>query len=437
MKKVLIVVVSVCLCILIAGGAWAAEKKPKKLVLMNAGTLKGDPGIDFLRKEWTKKTGIEIEVIEQAEKHLFEKEIAALSTGDSSIDIMAANEKWVRDWAAAGWLVPLDDIMKDIIPHYAPGAEKPLEYEGHYYGSHGGNMVLVMYYRKDLLKGFGKTERPRTWDELIEFGKWATKDLNGDGTIDQWGIVHAGQSSSHYGDIVDTLIRQLGGKVLDNNQITVNSKESRKALQAIVDLRIKHKISPPGVNTYGSNECLQALKSGSAAMVISWTWMGKLLNKKGSAIKDNWSWSLIPVLEGGKPTSTFITTPLVLNKACKHKKWAKDFIRYYTCYEGQVTEVVKEFGNVALMPAVYSEPIVQNPPQEELDKVNLTKEQWIELQNRILEAIKVAKVERARKRGELDRAYWPELNAALSGIKSVDQAIIDAERAMKKINRTL
>jgi multiple sugar transport system substrate-binding protein len=414
-----------------------AEGVPPKLVLMNAGALGGDPGINFMRQEWGKKSGVPIEVIEQAETHLFDKEIAALSSKDPSIDMMAANERWVRDWGAAGWLEPLDDIMKETKGYYTPGVDEQLKLNGKYYGAHGGNMVLVMYYRKDLLAQFGRSEPPRTWDELIEFGKWATKDLNGDGTIDQWGVVHAGMSDNHFGDVVSTLLHQLGGRVYDNNKITVNSEPVKKALQAIVDLRTKHKISPPGVNTYGSNECLQALQSGSAAMVFSWTWMGKLLNAADSKVKGNWSWSLLPVLAGGKPSSFSITTPLVLNKASKYKKSAKDFIQYYTSFEGQVTEVVKEFGNVALMPKVYDDPRVKNPPQEELAKVNLSLAEWTELQGRILEAVKVVVVERARKQEELDRAMYPEWNAALSGIKTVEQALADAEREMKKINDTL
>jgi ABC-type glycerol-3-phosphate transport system substrate-binding protein len=419
---------------LFSGGQQAVGEKPAKMVLMNAGSLSGDPGIDYMRQEWGKQKGITIEVIEQAETHLFDKELAALSSGDPGIDMMAANERWVQDWAAAGWLEPLDDIMKEVVPHYTPGADVQLKYKGKYYAAHGGNMVMVMYYRSDLLRQFGRSEPPKTWDELIAFGKWATKDLDGDGTIDQWGVVHAGVPETHYGDVVYTLIHQLGGKVYDNNKITVNSPEGRKALQAVVDLRNKHKISPPGVNTYGSNECLQALKAGSAAMVFSWTWMAKLLNAQDSKIANNWSWTLLPVLPGGKPSSITITTPLVLNKASRYKPYAKDFILYYTSYEGQVTEVVREFGNVALMADVYDDARVKNPPAEELAKVNVSPAFWTELQKRILEAVKVVQLERARKQGELDRALWAELNAALSGIKSVEQALADAEVQMKRIN---
>jgi multiple sugar transport system substrate-binding protein len=441
MKKLMLVFMIVFLTgvpfAALSGGQEEMGEKPVKMVLMNAGSLSGDPGIDFMRQEWGRQNDITIEVIEQAETHLFDKELAALSSADPSIDIMAANERWIQDWAAAGWLEPLDEIMKDTIPFYTPGADAQLKFNGKYYGAHGGNMVMMMYYRKDLLKEFGRSEPPRTWDELIAFGKWATKDLDGDGTIDQWGVVHAGVPETHYGDVVVTLLHQLGGKVYDDNKITVNSPQARQALQAIVDLRNKHKISPPGVNTYGSNECLQALQAGSAAMVFSWTWMGKLLNAEDSAIKDNWSWALLPVLPGGKPSSLTITTPLVLNKASAYKSYAKDFIKYYSSYDGQVTEVVREFGNVALMPKVYEDERVKNPPADQLAKVNVSLEQWTEFQGRILEAVKVVQIERARKQGELDRAFWPELNAALSGIKSVEQALADAEKQMKRINEGL
>ncbi|MBA7590742.1 hypothetical protein ES708_32876 [subsurface metagenome] len=100
-------------------------------------------------------------------------------------------------------------------------------------------------------------------------------------------------------------------------------------------------------------------------------------------------------------------------------------------------EVVWEFGNVSLIPSVYEEDIVKNPPQAALDAVNMSKEQWTELQNRIFEAVNVVKLERARKQGELDRALWVELNAALSGIKSVEKALADAEIQMKRINQGL
>jgi hypothetical protein len=89
MKKLLVLFcvmfISLCLSVFGVGGVGAAEKKPEKLVLMNAGTLSGDPGIDFLRQEWGKKHGITIEVIEQAERYLFDKELAALSSRDPSI----------------------------------------------------------------------------------------------------------------------------------------------------------------------------------------------------------------------------------------------------------------------------------------------------------------------------------------------------------------
>ena len=90
---------------------------------------------------------------------------------------------------------------------------------------------------------------------------------------------------------------------------------------------------------------------------------------------------------------------------------------------------------VSLRPVVYEDDRVKNTPQEALDVVNMSKEQWNELQNQILEAVNVVQLERARKQGELDRALWTEMNAALSGIKSVEKALADAEAQMKRINQ--
>jgi len=48
----------------------------------------------------------------------------------------------------------------------------------------------ILYYNKDLMKGSGLDPEnpPRNWDELIEFSKKISKDKNGDGIMDVWGL---------------------------------------------------------------------------------------------------------------------------------------------------------------------------------------------------------------------------------------------------------
>ncbi len=138
-RLVLLLMVFVIGSALVAFGEGGQEKQaegvPPKLVLMNAGALGGDPGINFMRQEWGKKSGVPIEVIEQAETHLFDKEIAALSSKDPSIDIMAANDlrnmlgAGIPDWVKlahkhgfAGYDVPWGDTRGEVGIIFSPGA---------------------------------------------------------------------------------------------------------------------------------------------------------------------------------------------------------------------------------------------------------------------------------------------------------------------------
>ena len=79
MKKLMMILMIVFLIgvpfAALSGGQEETGEKPAKMVLMNAGSLGGDPGIDFMRQEWGRQNDITIEVIEQAETHLFDKEL--------------------------------------------------------------------------------------------------------------------------------------------------------------------------------------------------------------------------------------------------------------------------------------------------------------------------------------------------------------------------
>jgi len=434
-KRVIFVGIVVGLMLLMSCVKVLAENippKPKFITMTNMGTLAGDPGLAHVIKLWEKDTGIKVNVIELGEAWAYEKLISLLSSGDPSVDIMATNDRWIKDWAAAGWLEPLDPIAEDILRWYPDPMRDGLQYKGKTYGLHGGNMVSLLYYRTDLLKEAGYISPPQSWEEMIEFAKKTTKDTDGDGVIDQWGIVHAGTGEIHFGNIPETLLHQIGGRIFTGEEVTVNSAEGIRALTAVCDLRNKYEISPPGVNTYGSGDVLRAFISGKAAMAISWSWMVKLLDRADSAVKGKWAVTGIPVLEGGHKSAYYITTPLNLNVASKKKYWSMDFIKNYTSYNGQVLEMIYEPGNVAFMPAAFKDPRVKNPPAEALKESNLTAKKFTELLNVFRGLLEYAEVETTRNQGTIDRILWAEENAALGGLKTPKQALDDAAEKIRK-----
>jgi len=60
--------------------------------------------------------------------------------------------------------------------------------------------VRPLIYRKDLLQAAGVPEPTGswTWDEFLTYAKKLTRDLNGDGIIDQYGFGTSGRYVSQY-----------------------------------------------------------------------------------------------------------------------------------------------------------------------------------------------------------------------------------------------
>ena len=107
---------------------------------------------------------------------------------------------------------------------------------------------LVVYYNRDLFRGAGVPE-PRdgwTWDDFLRAARALTRDIDGDGRIDQYGV---GTEVSIFR--VAPFIWQNGGDLVDNPQaptrLALDTPAAREAIQWFVDLQVKHRAAPDAV----------------------------------------------------------------------------------------------------------------------------------------------------------------------------------------------
>lgn len=127
----------------------------------------------------------------------------------------------------------------------------------------GNHLALV--YNKKLVP-----VPPRTDKELIEIGKKLTIDKNGDGKIDQYGLVW--NYTEPYFFV--PFLTGFGGWVLDSlNKPTLNTPQMIKGLNFIKQLRDEYKIIP---NEADYNVADALFKEERAAMIINgdWSWAG-------------------------------------------------------------------------------------------------------------------------------------------------------------------
>jgi arabinogalactan oligomer / maltooligosaccharide transport system permease protein len=161
-------------------------------------------------------------------------------------------------------ILPLEDLFED--EYLARFTDKGLVwYDGHLYqiaDKLGNHLALV--YNKALVP-----EPPSTTDELIRIGRELTKDLTGNGRIDQYGLTWNYIEPFFY----IPFLSGFGGWVLDETQTrpTLDTEANVKGLKFIQDLRDKYRIIP----RESDYEVADALfKEGRAGMIINgdWSW---------------------------------------------------------------------------------------------------------------------------------------------------------------------
>lgn len=103
---------------------------------------------------------------------------------------------------------------------------------------------LVTYYNKALFDaaGLAYPADDWTWENLLTTAQALTKDTDGDGVVDQFGLGTSAQ-------IIRVLpfIWQNDGDFLDGDQLALNTPQALEALQFFVDLHAKHQVTPDRV----------------------------------------------------------------------------------------------------------------------------------------------------------------------------------------------
>lgn len=131
---------------------------------------------------------IEVEFLNVAWDSVVEKTTAAFAAG-SGPDISFQTEQFPL-YAKNGYILSLEDYAdEEKKAGYPTSALEYCSYDGQLMGIPFVALNSVMFYNKDMFEAAGIESVPTTWDELLETAKALTQDTDGDGEIDQWGMM--------------------------------------------------------------------------------------------------------------------------------------------------------------------------------------------------------------------------------------------------------
>ncbi len=278
-----------------------------------------------------------------------EKYTAAFAAGDPP-EVFSAAQSFPYKFIQAGQVVALDKHgwAKALEAIYPANLLDAYSFAGHAYGVPYSFDGVTLVYNTQLLKAAGIGAPPASYDELVEQAKRLTQDKNGDGTPEVWGYGLMGNESGEAVNMYYTHLMAYGGVVAkpDGSRCLLDSPESVRGVQFMVDLLNKHKVSPP-LGLYEGRALQSGFLRGEVAMMGTNPWFQMMSRQENPNLQ--WEAALMPTAAPGAPSNATLGAGegWLISEACKNKELAWSLIQALTKKE----YVRKYLEAVSVLPA--------------------------------------------------------------------------------------
>jgi sn-glycerol 3-phosphate transport system substrate-binding protein len=226
-------------------------------------------------------------------------------------------------------IVPFDDLIKTDddrawLKSFYPAFMENSQTGGKTWGIPFQRSTIVQYYNKDLFKeaGLDPNKPPATWNEMTQYAQKLTKH-DASGKVTQWGVQIPSSGFPYW--LFQGLAIENGVNLMNQagTEVYYDKPEVIAALQYWVDLVNKYKVHPEGIVEWGTTP--KDFFEKKVAMV--WTTTGNLTNVKNNA-KFDFGVAMLPAnKQRGSPTgggNFYIfkkSTPAQREAAFKFIKW--------------------------------------------------------------------------------------------------------------------
>jgi ABC-type glycerol-3-phosphate transport system substrate-binding protein len=267
-----------------------------------------------------------------------------LNAGASDPDILQLDAIWTPEFAAAGWILPLDQFHPDTAAFF-PSTILANRWQDTLFALPWFVDVGMLYWRTDLVRA-----PPATLAELVRDAKRA-KQQHGL----QYGLVWQG---ARYEGLITNFLEYLGaygGKILDGGRVVVSSDPGRQALTEMRDEIYRDGIVPSAVLTWHEEESRFAFQNGQSAFMRNWPYaVGLMQDTSQSRVAGRFSVAPMPASSGGSPTAALGGAQLAINSQTENPQAAWAVIDYLTQPE-QMRERARVVGQFPSRVSLYED----------------------------------------------------------------------------------
>jgi multiple sugar transport system substrate-binding protein len=264
----------------------------------------------------------------------FRRRLTADFAAGTPPDIFLINYRRYGPFAARDAIAPIDAFLaqSDVLRRedFHPQALAAFTWRGELMCMPQNMSSPVIYYNKDLFDAAGLPYPTNDWrwDDFVIAAQMLTRDLNGDGEIDQYGF-----------GVEAALVRAApfiwmnGGEIVDDpaapTALALAEPASREALAWFVDLQNAHRVVPDAV-AEAAESSLSRFLNGRLAMLME----SRRVVPEFRRI-ETFDWDAAPLPQGKERASILHSDAFCIAAASPHREAAWRFVEFANTRAGQ------------------------------------------------------------------------------------------------------
>ncbi|MDR1800356.1 MAG: extracellular solute-binding protein [Lachnospiraceae bacterium] len=377
------------------------DAAPTKLTLILRGGTYTDV-IKAMLPEFEEENNVTCEVLDLAFADLHDKIALDAPNAKGAYDLIMVDGTWIPEFSENGVTLDLtkagfelDDDFIEEVTVAGIGSDGDV-YSVPYFGN-----VNVLFYNDALLESAG-AEVPTTWEDVLSIAEKVK------GTGKNGYLVRAQAGDNITSDFLPVLLSHGGWVFDDSGNVTIDTPEFKEALEFYISLKDAGTIMD-------KDDIVAAITNGDAALSLSWP--GWYVPEEGGPAHYAVIPSKVSASSPEHASSIYGVWFLGVAANSQNPDLSVKLLEYITSKEQQIAGVAN--GGVPVRHSAYQDAdvIAANPHFEIV---------YNALQSGVYRPLVVEWT-------EITLALGNELDAAVQGVKTVDQALADAQAAVEQI----
>jgi multiple sugar transport system substrate-binding protein len=262
------------------------------------------------------KYQVEAVVMTNDSGNMHDQLINSLSSKSGEYDVISMDVVWAGEFAAAGYLEPLDTLIKDngwLPTDFNAGSMASGKYKGKNYVLPYFSDLGFLYFRKDIVSAEDAAK--------LESGQYSWADLL------KMAEGYMGQKGTKYGHVYQS--KQYEGLTCNLNEFSANWTDIKGGLEMMSKFE-KSKATPEDILVYTEGESQAAFTNGESVFLRNWPYVNGMVASGEQPVKaDQVGFAPLPT---GSTVGGWI---LGINANGTKMDAAKDFLKFIAGPQGQ------------------------------------------------------------------------------------------------------